>query len=54
MTGIARSVTIKLGRQLSFFDCLHPIFSLSAYVKVSLAGEEFANRLTNERVVIHD
>jgi hypothetical protein len=37
-------VTIKLGRQLSLFDCVHPIFSLSAYVKAFFAVEPFAIR----------
>jgi hypothetical protein len=55
MTGIERSVTTKVrAEQLSLFDCFPPIFSLSADVKVSLAGEEFAERPPNERVVIND
>jgi hypothetical protein len=55
MTGIQKIRHNQVGvEQLNLFDCFPSIFSLSAYVKVSLAGEEFAKRPTNEGVVIND
>src|ERR1700747_3485674 len=39
---------------LSFFNRLLPVLRFSAYLKVRFALEHFAERLTDQRIVIHD
>src|SRR5207249_12303567 len=39
---------------LSFFNRLLPVLSFSAHFKVGFAFEDFAERLTDQRIVIHD
>src|SRR5947208_10351277 len=39
---------------LSFFNRLSPVLCFSAYLKVRFALEHFAERLTDQRIVIYD